>query len=73
MRKEDIDRNGYTFKADLVYDYYRNKKAALEKLFQEEMPAWKVNRLKTDDPEHIYDAYIERGKYSTSLEVALFI
>ncbi|MDY8023403.1 hypothetical protein [Paenibacillus polymyxa] len=73
MRKEHIDINGYTVKATFVYDYYRDKKAALEKLFQEEMPAWKVNRFKTDDPELIYDNYIERGKYSTAGEVALFI
>ncbi|ADO55630.1 hypothetical protein [Paenibacillus polymyxa] len=73
MRKEDIDAHGYTFKADFVYDYYRNKKGALEKLFQEEMPTWKVNRLKKDDPERTYDGYVERGKYSSSLEVALSI
>lgn len=73
MRKEDIDKYGYTFKADFVYDYYRNKKAALEKLFQEEVPTWKVNRLKTDDPELIYDVYMKQGKYSTLLEVALSI
>lgn len=73
MRKEHIDAYGYTVKSDFVYDYYRNKQSALEKLFQENMPAWKINRLKTDDPERIYDVYAERGKYSTSGEVALFV
>ncbi|AUO05301.1 hypothetical protein C0638_01295 [Paenibacillus sp. lzh-N1] len=73
MRKEDIDAHGYTDKATFVYDYYRNKQSTLEKLFQESMPAWKLNRLNSDDPERIYDVYTERGKYSTSSEVALFI
>ncbi|KJD42493.1 hypothetical protein [Paenibacillus terrae] len=73
MRKEDIDAHGYTDKATFVYDYYRDKQSALENLFQEDMPAWKVNRLNSDDPERIYDVYAERGKYSTSGEVALFI
>ncbi|MNW59214.1 hypothetical protein D3C74_371210 [compost metagenome] len=73
MRKEHIDAYGYNAKATFVYDYYRNKQSALEKLFQEDMPAFKLNRLRTDDPERIYDVYVERGKYSTSGEVALFI
>ncbi|WP_025721398.1 hypothetical protein [Paenibacillus sp. 1-18] len=73
MRKEHIDAHGYTDKATFVYDYYRGKQSALEKLFQEHMPAWKVNRLNSDDPERIYDVYAERGKYSTSGEVALFV
>ncbi|MGW9531188.1 hypothetical protein ACWHAM_26490 [Paenibacillus terrae] len=73
MRKELIDAYGYTVKSDFVYHYYRNKKEALEKLFQEHMPAWKVKRLNSDDPERIYDTYVSRGKYSTSGEVALFI
>ncbi|MEC4565324.1 hypothetical protein L8C07_05155 [Paenibacillus sp. CMAA1739] len=73
MRKERIDSHGYTDKATFTYDYYRDKQAALEKLFQEPMEPFKLNRFKTDDPELIYDTYVSRGKYSTSLEVALFI
>lgn len=73
MRKECIDSQGYKDKATFVYDYYRNKKAALEKLFQEPMEPFKLNRFKTDDPELIYDTYVSRGKYSTAGEVALFI
>ncbi|MET3209892.1 UNVERIFIED_CONTAM: hypothetical protein ABIC26_002840 [Paenibacillus sp. PvR008] len=73
MRKEHIDAYGYTDKATFAFDYYRDKESALEKLFQEHMPAWKLNRFKTDDPELIYDTYVSRGKYSTSGEVALFI
>ncbi|WP_310168642.1 hypothetical protein [Paenibacillus peoriae] len=73
MRKERIDSQGYTDKATFTYDYYRDKQAALEKLFQESIEPFKLNRFKTDDPELIYDAYVSRGKYSTSLEVALFI
>ncbi|MGV6936031.1 hypothetical protein ACWA2B_10995 [Paenibacillus sp. CMM36] len=73
MRKEHIDTYGYTNKSDFTFDYYRDKKSALERLFQEPMEPFKLNRFKTDDPELIYDTYISRGKYSTSLEVALFI
>ncbi|KAF6565466.1 hypothetical protein G9G63_09930 [Paenibacillus sp. EKM202P] len=73
MRKERIDSQGYTDNATFAYDYYRDKQTALEKLFQEPMESFKLNRFKTDDPELIYDTYVSRGKYSTSLEVALFI
>ncbi|MHB0943235.1 hypothetical protein ACYCSU_16430 [Paenibacillus sp. ALE1] len=73
MRKERIDSQGYTDKATYTYDYYQDKKAAMEKLFQEHMEPFKLNRFKTNDPELIYDTYVSRGKYSTSLEVALFI
>ncbi|MDP9675157.1 hypothetical protein J2W97_001140 [Paenibacillus jamilae] len=73
IRKERIDSQGYTDKTTFTYDYYRDKQAALEKLFQEPMEPFKLNRFKTDDPELIYDTYVSRGKYSTSLEVALFI
>ncbi|RTZ37897.1 hypothetical protein EJ573_01425 [Paenibacillus polymyxa] len=72
MRKEHIDTYGYTNKYDFVYDYYHNKKSAFEKLFQEEAPDWKMNKYRTDDPERIYDCYIEQGKYSHMTEVALF-
>ncbi|MEJ3719106.1 hypothetical protein WGM54_13875 [Paenibacillus polymyxa] len=73
MRKERIDAYSYTDKATFTYDYYRDKQAALEKLFQEPMEPFKLNRFKTDDPELIYDTYVSKGKYTTSLEVALFI
>ncbi|QNR65541.1 hypothetical protein IAQ67_16800 [Paenibacillus peoriae] len=73
MRKEHIDTYGYTNKSDFTYDYYLDKQAALERLFQESMEPFKLNRFKTDDPELIYDTYVSRGKYSTSLEVALYI
>lgn len=73
MRKERIDAYSYTDKATFTYDYYRDKQTALEKLFQEPMEPFKLNRFKTDDPELIYNGYVSRGKYSTSLEVALFI
>lgn len=73
MRKERIDSQGDTDKATFTYDYYRDKQAALEKLFQEPMQPFKLKRFKTDDPELIYDTYVSWGKYSTSLEVALFI
>ncbi|WP_235332228.1 hypothetical protein [Paenibacillus terrae] len=72
MRKEDIDAYGYNVKADFVYDYYRNKKAAFEKLFQEPAHDWKMDRYETDDPERIYDTYFAQGKYSHMTEVALF-
>ena len=72
MRKEHIDTHGYTDKATFVYDYYRNKQSALEKLFQEEAPNWKMDKYRTDDPERIYDAYLKQGKYSHMTEVALF-
>ncbi|KAF6626976.1 hypothetical protein H6F38_23260 [Paenibacillus sp. EKM208P] len=73
MRKEDIDSYSYTDKATFVYDYYRDKQSALEKLFQEPMKAVKIRRFKTDNPELIYDAYFKQGKYSSSLTVALSI
>ncbi|WP_348624805.1 hypothetical protein ABFT51_09090 [Paenibacillus peoriae] len=73
MRKEDIDRHSYTDKATFVYDYYRDKQSALEKLFQEPMKAFKIRRFKTDNPELIYDTYFKQGKYSSSLTVALSI
>ncbi|WP_029518084.1 hypothetical protein [Paenibacillus polymyxa] len=73
MRKEHIDTYSYTNKSDFTYDYYLDKQAALEKLFQEPMEPFKLNRFKTDDPELIYDTYISRGKYSTAGEIALFI
>ncbi|NMP11545.1 hypothetical protein [Paenibacillus polymyxa] len=73
MRKEDIDSYSYTDKATFVYDYYRDKQSALEKLFQEPMKAVKIRRFKTDNPELIYDAYFKKGKYSSSLTVALSI
>ncbi|EHS58311.1 hypothetical protein [Paenibacillus sp. Aloe-11] len=72
MRKEDIDAYGYTVKATFVYDYYRNKKAAFEKLFQEPAHEWKMDRYETDDPELIYDTYLKLGKYSHMTEVAMF-
>ncbi|WDM23800.1 hypothetical protein [Paenibacillus polymyxa] len=72
MRKEDIDAHGYTNKSDFVYDYYLNKKSAFEKLFQEEAPDWKMNKYRTDDPERIYETYLEQGKYSHMTQVALF-
>lgn len=73
IRKERIDSQGYTDKTTFTYDYYRDKQTALEKLFQEPMEPFKLSRFKTDDSELIYDTYVSRGKYSTSLEVALFI
>jgi hypothetical protein len=73
MRKEDIDRHSYTDKATFVYDYYRDKQSALEKLFQEPMKAVKIRRFKTDNPELVYDSYFKQGKYSSSLTVALSI
>ncbi|WP_431088154.1 hypothetical protein [Paenibacillus sp. 8b26] len=72
MRKEYIDAYGYTEKSDFVYDYYRNKKLAFEKLFQEEASNWKMEKYRTDDPERIYDCYVKQGKYSHMTEVALF-
>ena len=73
MRKEDIDSYSYTDKATFVYDYYRDKQSALEKLFQEPMKAIKVRRFKTNNPELIYDSYFKCGRYSSSLTVALSI
>ncbi|ADM69355.1 hypothetical protein GMA19_01525 [Paenibacillus polymyxa E681] len=73
MRKEDIDSYSYADKATFVYDYYRDKQSALEMLFQEPMKAVKIRRFKTDNPVLIYDAYIKKGKYSSSLTVALSI
>ncbi|MGG1617978.1 hypothetical protein ACIFQM_18740 [Paenibacillus sp. NRS-1782] len=72
MRKEDIDAHGYTDKATFAHDYYRDKKAAFEKLFQEPAHDWKMDRYETDDPERIYDTYLKQGKYSHMTEVALF-
>ncbi|MGG1670488.1 hypothetical protein ACIFOE_07490 [Paenibacillus sp. NRS-1783] len=72
MRKEDIDAYGYTDKATFAHDYYRDKKAAFERLFQEPAHDWKMDRYETDDPEHIYDTYLTQGKYSHMSEVALF-
>ncbi|MGM1019990.1 MAG: hypothetical protein ACQEXV_05485 [Bacillota bacterium] len=72
MWKEDVDAHSYTDKADFVYDYYRNKKAAFEKLFQEPAHEWKLNRFTCDDPERIYDKYLKLDKYSHMTEVAMF-
>ncbi|TKH44458.1 hypothetical protein C1I60_12790 [Paenibacillus terrae] len=72
MWKEDVDAHSYTDKADFVYDYYRDKKAAFERLFQEPAHDWKMDRYETDDPERIYDTYLEQGKYSHMTEVAMF-
>ncbi|MGG1672979.1 hypothetical protein ACIFOE_20530 [Paenibacillus sp. NRS-1783] len=72
MWKEDVDAHSYTDKADFVYDYYRNKKAAFEKLFQEPAHEWKLNRFTCDDPERIYDTYLKLDKYSHMTEVAMF-
>ncbi|AET62151.1 hypothetical protein HPL003_27195 [Paenibacillus terrae HPL-003] len=47
MRKEDIDAHGYKDKTTFVYDYYRNKKMAFEKLFQEEALQWKMDKYRT--------------------------
>lgn len=71
MRKEYIDTYGYTEKTDFVYDYYMDKRSALERLFQE-VYDWKMERFNTDDPERIYDTYLEQGKYSHMTQVALF-
>ncbi|APB76463.1 hypothetical protein PPYC2_16495 [Paenibacillus polymyxa] len=72
MRKEYIDTYGYTEKTDFVYDYYMDKRSALERLFQEPVHDWKMERFNTDDPERIYDTYLEQGKYSHMTQVALF-
>ncbi|WP_311078353.1 hypothetical protein [Paenibacillus polymyxa] len=72
MRKEDIDAYGYKDKGTFIRDYYRNKRWAFERMFQEEVFQWKMDRYRTDDPERIYDTYIQQGKYSHMTEVALF-
>ncbi|MMZ60395.1 hypothetical protein D1872_224850 [compost metagenome] len=72
MRKEDIDAYGYKDKATFVRDYYRDKRWAFERMFQEEVLQWKMDRYNTDDPERIYDTYVQQGKYSHMTEVALF-
>ncbi|WP_226000962.1 hypothetical protein [Paenibacillus sp. BJ-4] len=72
MRKEHIDAYGYTNKSDFTYDYYMDKRSALERLFQEPVHDWKMERFNTDDPERIYDTYLEQGKYSHMAQVALF-
>ncbi|MFT9370386.1 hypothetical protein [Paenibacillus polymyxa] len=72
MRKEHIDAYGYTEKTDFVYDYYMDKRSALERLFQEPAHDWKMERFNTDDPGRIYDTYLEQGKYSHITQVALF-
>ncbi|WP_413986516.1 hypothetical protein [Paenibacillus polymyxa] len=72
MRKEDIDAYGYKDKITFVRDYYRNKRGAFERMFQEEVLQWKMDRYRTDDPEKIYDTYVQQGKYSHMTEVALF-
>lgn len=72
MWKEDVDSYSYTDKATFVYDYYRDKKAAFERLFQEPAHDWKMNKYKTDDPERIYDVYLEQGRYSHMTQVSMF-
>ncbi|MGW8956778.1 hypothetical protein [Paenibacillus sp. NPDC055715] len=72
MWKEDIDAHSYTDKFTFVHDYYRDKKAAFERLFQEPAHDWKMERFTCDDPERIYDTYVEQGKYSSMTQVALF-
>ncbi|WP_068505651.1 hypothetical protein [Paenibacillus kribbensis] len=72
MRKEHIDAHGYTVKATFVYDYYMDKRSALERLFQEPAHDWKIERFNTEYPERIYDTYLEQGKYSHMTQVALF-
>lgn len=72
IRKECIDAYCYTNKSDFVYDYYRNKQSALERLLQEPAHNWKMERFKTNDPKRIYDTYLEQGKYSHMTQVALF-
>ncbi|MGW8957869.1 hypothetical protein [Paenibacillus sp. NPDC055715] len=73
MRKEDVDSYSHTDKATFVCDYYRDKKSAFKRLFQEPAHEWKMNKYKTDDPELIYDTYVKLGKYSHMTEVSLFI
>ncbi|KAF6626979.1 hypothetical protein H6F38_23275 [Paenibacillus sp. EKM208P] len=73
MRKEDIDVYGYVEKTTFLEDYNKYKQIALEKLFQEPIKQFKLNRLRTNDPELIYNTYQKLGKYSTLLEVALSI
>ncbi|KEO77626.1 hypothetical protein MKN04_16170 [Paenibacillus polymyxa] len=72
MRKEDIDSHGYRDKATFVHDYYKDKRSAFERLFQEPVYDWKMNKYRTNDPERIYDTYLEQGKYSHMTQVALF-
>ncbi|MGR6760469.1 hypothetical protein [Paenibacillus polymyxa] len=72
IRKEYIDAYGYKDKASFVRDYYRNKQSAFERMFQEEVFQWKMDRYRTDDPERIYDTYVQQGKYAHMTEVALF-
>lgn len=73
MRKEDIDAHGYTDKATFVHDYYKDKRSAFERLFQEQVNDWKMDEFSTDDPERIYDVYLQQGKYTPMTRVAMSV
>ncbi|MET3209870.1 UNVERIFIED_CONTAM: hypothetical protein ABIC26_002818 [Paenibacillus sp. PvR008] len=72
MRNEDIDAYGYRDKFSFVHDFYKDKRSAFERLFQEPAHDWKMNKYKTDDPERIYDVYLEQGRYSHMTQVSMF-
>ncbi|WP_243208156.1 MULTISPECIES: hypothetical protein [unclassified Paenibacillus] len=71
MRNEDIDKYGYRNKHSFVHDYYKDKRLALEQLFQEPVHQWTMNTFKTSDPERIFDVYLEQGKYSNIRKVSM--
>jgi hypothetical protein len=73
IRKERIDAYSYIDVTGFLYDFYHNKRLALEKLFQEPINQFKLNKLATKDPSEIYNARQEKGKYCTVLEVSLLL
>ncbi|MEK4427863.1 hypothetical protein MHB54_01240 [Paenibacillus sp. FSL M7-0802] len=73
MRKERIDTCSYIDVSSFLCDFYRNKRLALEKLFQEPINQFKMNKLVSKDPSEIYNARQEKGKYCTMLEVSLLL
>ncbi|KAF6563162.1 hypothetical protein G9G63_16080 [Paenibacillus sp. EKM202P] len=73
IRRERIDACSYIDANSFICDFYRNKRLALEKLFQEPINQFKLRQLATKDPSEIYSARQEKGKYSTVLEVSLYL
>lgn len=71
IRRERIDTCSYINVNSFLYDFYRNKRLALEKLFQEPMNQFKLSQLETKGPYEIYSARQEKGKYCTAVEVSL--
>lgn len=62
-RKKKIVDRGFEECSDFEKAYYINKKAALERLFQEPITDFKLSSLKSDDPRHIYQIHRDRGLF----------